>query len=147
MHYQRRDSGPPEPAPQVNTARLRENGPYAFNAALRLKGVDIGFRATLCRCGASKNKPFCDNSHISLGFKATGEPDTIESPPLAVRDGLLMVDPQPNGPLQVSGNLEICSGTGRTIRRLEAVRLCRCGGSRNKPFCDNTHAKIGFKAE
>ena len=44
------------------------------------------------------------------------------------------------------GNLEICSGTGRTIDRVTRVRLCRCGGSRTKPFCDNTHLKIGFEA-
>ena len=47
----------------------------------------------------------------------------------------------------MSGNLEICSGTGRTIDRVGRARLCRCDGARNKPFCDNTHLKIGFQAE
>jgi len=146
LTYRRTDGGPEEPAPDVNTIRLRENGPYAFRAALRLKGVDIGHRAVLCRCGQSQNKPFCDNSHIAAGFKATGEPDTIESVPLAARDGTLELEPQFNGPLLVTGNIEIVSGTGRTIRRTTRAHLCRCGGSRNKPFCDGTHNVIGFKA-
>jgi CDGSH-type Zn-finger protein len=64
---------------------------------------------------------------------------------LPVRDGPLEIEPQVNGPLKVSGNLEITSGTGRVVARVMGAALCRCGGSQNKPFCDGTHAKIGFK--
>lgn len=147
IRYSRKDGGPEEAAPPVNTIHLRENGPLAIHGDLKLGDVDVGFRATLCRCGASRRKPFCDGSHAKLPFKATGEPDTRPSQPLAVRNGPVEITPTLNGPLAVSGNLEICSGTGRTIDRLTRVRLCRCGGSRNKPFCDNTHARIGFKAD
>jgi len=58
----------------------------------------------------------------------------------------LSVDPLPDGPLQVMGNVEICAGTGRTVARAQNARLCRCGGSSTKPFCDGTHARIGFKS-
>ncbi|OUS08712.1 iron-binding protein [Rhodobacterales bacterium 52_120_T64] len=136
-----------EPAPEVNVVYLREDGPYAFKAPIIMDGEEAGFRATLCRCGASKNKPFCDGSHKDIGFKITGEPETRESEPLAVRNGPLTVKSQKNGPLVVSGNLEICAGTGRNIDRVQSVRLCRCGGSKTKPFCDNTHLKIGFKSD
>ena len=56
------------------------------------------------------------------------------------------VEPLYNGPLMVTGNVEIVTGTGHTVRRITRAQLCRCGGSRNKPFCDGTHSKIGFKA-
>ena len=108
---------------------------------------DDGFRATLCRCGASKNKPWCDGSHKDIDFKASGEPATIESEPLAVRDGPIDIELEKNGPLRVRANLEICTGTGRTVDRVSSAKLCRCGASRTKPFCDNTHIKIGFKTE
>jgi len=49
--------------------------------------------------------------------------------------------------LLANGNLEICSGTGRTINRVEKTALCRCGQSANKPYCDGTHSKVGFKAD
>ncbi|MGL4574210.1 MAG: CDGSH iron-sulfur domain-containing protein, partial [Burkholderiaceae bacterium] len=101
-------------------------------------------------CGASQNKPFCDGSHAAAGFTATGEPATginnTQTEMLAVRDGVLAIDPQIDGPLQVRGNLEITSGTGRVVARLNQCKLCRCGGSQSKPFCDGTHAKIGFKS-
>jgi CDGSH-type Zn-finger protein/uncharacterized Fe-S cluster protein YjdI len=145
--YHRHDGEPQEQAPPVNTIHLRENGPYAFRGPLTVDGKQIGFRATLCRCGASKRKPFCDGSHNALGFKATGEPDTKPSEPLAVRNGPVEIAPEKNGALVVTGNLEICSGTGRTIDRVTRARLCRCGGSRTKPFCDYTHLKIGFTTE
>jgi CDGSH-type Zn-finger protein/uncharacterized Fe-S cluster protein YjdI len=143
----RLDGGPGEAAPLVNTVRVLENGPLAVRATLQVRGVSAGFRATLCRCGASKNKPYCDGSHSAAGFQATGEPATKPSEPLGIRGGLLNVEPQPNGPLKLSGPVEIVSGTGRTVDRTAETWLCRCGHSKNKPYCDGTHRKIGFQAD
>ncbi|MDQ8051322.1 CDGSH iron-sulfur domain-containing protein, partial [Luteibacter sp.] len=144
--YRRHDGGDEEAAPSVNLIQLRENGPLGVRARIVLDGVPIGMRAVLCRCGASKHKPFCDGSHNDIGFQATGEPATVESNPLTVRDGPLGIDPEVNGPLVISGNVEICCGTGRTINRVTSARLCRCGDSSNKPFCDNTHRRNGFRS-
>jgi CDGSH-type Zn-finger protein/uncharacterized Fe-S cluster protein YjdI len=144
--YHRLDGVHDETAPPVNLAGVREAGPYAFRGQLQIDGEPAGFRATLCRCGASKNKPFCDSSHHDVGFSATGEPPTGKTDMLPVRDGVLAIDPEINGPLAVRGNLEITSGTGRVVARVVTTRLCRCGGSSTKPFCDRTHAKIGFKS-
>jgi CDGSH-type Zn-finger protein/uncharacterized Fe-S cluster protein YjdI len=146
IRYHRLDGAHDETAPPVNLAGIREAGPYAFRGQLQIDGEPVGFRATLCRCGASKNKPFCDSSHHEVGFSATGEPPSGKTDMLPVRDGPLAIEPEINGPLAVRGNLEITSGTGRVVARVVTARLCRCGGSSNKPFCDGTHAKIGFKS-
>jgi CDGSH-type Zn-finger protein/uncharacterized Fe-S cluster protein YjdI len=145
IRYRRKDGVSDETPPPVNLLSVRESGPYAVRAQLELDGRPQ-FRATLCRCGASKNKPFCDGSHHDVKFSATGEPATGTVDMLPVRDGVLEIDPELNGPLSVRGNLEILSGTGRAVARLTAARLCRCGGSANKPFCDGTHLKNGFKS-
>ncbi|HYO88002.1 MAG TPA: ferritin-like domain-containing protein [Candidatus Limnocylindrales bacterium] len=146
IQYQRKDGRPDEPPPPVNLVAIREAGPYAVRGTLRLDGADIGYRATLCRCGASRNKPFCDGSHHEIHFDASGEPASTTTDMLPVRDGPLAIDPQPDGPLQVRGNLEITTGTGRVVTRLTTVKLCRCGGSATKPFCDGSHARIGFRS-
>jgi CDGSH-type Zn-finger protein/uncharacterized Fe-S cluster protein YjdI len=147
IRYKRKDGKPDEQPPPVNLISVRENGPYAFRANIQLDGEPaFSYRMTLCRCGASKHKPFCDGSHNEIKFVASGEPATGKADMLAVRDGPLAIDPEFNGPLQVRGNMEIISGTGRVVARMESARLCRCGGSGNKPFCDNTHARIGFKS-
>jgi len=146
IRYRRRDGGPEEPVPPVNLAAVREAGPYAFRGQLQIDGAACGYRATLCRCGASKHKPFCDGSHHEAGFGASGEPPSGRTDMLSARDGVLAIDPQRDGPLRVRGNLEITSGTGRVVARLTSGFLCRCGGSASKPFCDGTHAKIGFRS-
>jgi len=146
IRVSRHDGGANEINPMVNTVLVRENGPLAINAEIVVAGAPIGTRATLCRCGESKNKPYCDSSHIAAGFAATGEPTTTESAALAKRDGALSITPYPNGPLGVAGPVEIISGTGRTVNRVERTALCRCGHSSNKPYCEGTHAKVGFVA-
>jgi CDGSH-type Zn-finger protein/uncharacterized Fe-S cluster protein YjdI len=149
IQYQRHDGGAQEAAPAVNIVRLRENGPLAFSAEME---VTLGHesvkasRLTLCRCGQSKNKPYCDGAHAAAGFIATGEVETLASETLPVRNGLLTITLAPNGPLLVTGNLEVCTGTGRTIDRVSKCALCRCGESKNKPFCDGSHRTAGFVA-
>lgn len=144
--YERIDGGAQEAPPAVNVLRVRENGPLAIHANTRIGSEASQYRATLCRCGASNSKPYCDGSHNAAGFLATGEPPTQASEPLAVRNGTLAVKPIKDGPLQITGSLELVSGTGRTLNRVQEAWLCRCGESKNKPYCDGTHKKNGFKA-
>jgi CDGSH-type Zn-finger protein/uncharacterized Fe-S cluster protein YjdI len=185
IRYERHDGKPNEAAPPVNVLNTRENGPNAVHGQLRLTVVgseaaqtaadgslqpggpnDVNtmaiFRATLCRCGASRRKPFCDGSHTTQYFAngavqdgpfvASGEPPTGQCEALATRNGPLIIEPQRNGPLRVQGNLEMCAGTGRSVFKVGApnadqTALCRCGNSRNKPFCDGSHAAAGFVAD
>ena len=146
IRYRRKDGGAEEAPPPVNLIQVRENGPLALRGRLTIDGEAIGYRATLCRCGQSQNKPFCDGSHKAAGFAATGEPVDGDVTPLAARDGPVAIRPQRNGPLAVSGNLEVLSGTGRTIRKATELRLCRCGASGAKPYCDGSHARVGFQS-
>jgi CDGSH-type Zn-finger protein/uncharacterized Fe-S cluster protein YjdI len=55
------------------------------------------------------------------------------------------IDPQPDGPLLVRGRLRIRDDSGLLIRADTRVALCRCGASKNKPFCDGSHEEIGFR--
>jgi uncharacterized Fe-S cluster protein YjdI/CDGSH-type Zn-finger protein len=73
LHYKRLDGGlaeaPDDPATIVPT----RNGPLYVRGLVQLRGADGAVliedtRMTLCRCGASRNKPFCDNSHHKAGF-------------------------------------------------------------------------------
>ncbi|MEE4197793.1 MAG: CDGSH iron-sulfur domain-containing protein [Bacteroidales bacterium] len=51
-----------------------------------------------------------------------------------------------NGPLMVEGPIELKNARGKEIKTEEKTFLCRCGGSKNKPFCDGTHKEIDFKS-
>jgi uncharacterized Fe-S cluster protein YjdI len=50
-----------------------------------------------------------------------------------------IVELRPGGPLYVRGRIRLTGPSGKVITEESRVALCRCGGSRNKPFCDNTH--------
>jgi uncharacterized Fe-S cluster protein YjdI len=56
-----------------------------------------------------------------------------------------IVEPTPNGPLLVYGNVTIKDANGQLTRKSNVTAFCRCGGSQNKPFCDGTHRKNGFE--
>jgi CDGSH-type Zn-finger protein len=50
-----------------------------------------------------------------------------------------------NGPILVKGECEMVDAEGKKIATKESFALCRCGGSKNKPFCDGTHKTNGFQ--
>ena len=174
---------------------------------------------SLCRCGQSKNQPYCDGSHTSCQFKgeekASHEPfmncaQRFEGPTLTLLDcedlcayarfcdvgkrvwelaqnsgnpedralcikeaqlcpaGRLVVvdketgqtlepatppsiglveDPseEVSGPIWLRGGIPVIGADGRPYEVREQQTLCRCGRSRNKPFCDGTHSSAGYK--
>ena len=147
----RKDEGPGEAAPARNTVVVANNGPLYLSGDLAIDGAAVDMdgvkrRAALCRCGASQNKPFCDNSHEKAGFADRGAVGSVGQA-LAAEGGPLTVKRAPNGPLLVSGNLTIVAASGRPAWTGTKAALCRCGLSKNKPFCDGAHAAGGFTAE
>jgi len=217
--------------------RVTEHGPYVVTGGVPLarqiivadsEGGSVdwqdgeSFEAAdeyrLCRCGQSANKPFCDGSHLRVGFDGTetasrdaylngateqdgpfvtltdNQPlcafarfcdvggqvwSLVEEPDeraaaLAVREAELcpsgrlvawnrhnrtafesefepsiglVEDPveKVSGPIWVRGGMPVIAADGTTYEPRNRVTLCRCGASRNKPFCDATHAAIGFR--
>jgi CDGSH-type Zn-finger protein/uncharacterized Fe-S cluster protein YjdI len=154
LHFQRRDGGAPEPVPEQNTIVPSRDGPLFLRGDLEVTGPGgtvllRDTRVALCRCGRSRNKPFCDNSHWSIAFNDDGEVfeggvKPAEAPP---PDGRLRITPTVDGPLELRGPLTVRSADGRVAFEGGRAALCRCGGSRNKPFCDASHVTRGFRSE
>ncbi|MCG7994102.1 MAG: CDGSH iron-sulfur domain-containing protein [Candidatus Thiodiazotropha taylori] len=139
-----------ETAAAENTVTVSYQGPYFVTGDLAIEGAPedmpgVRFRAALCRCGLSKNKPYCDNSHEGnfKDYGAVGE----TGEPLKESGGELKITPLEDGPLLLAGNVTVKASSGRTAWQGEKLALCRCGASKNKPFCDGTHNGIGFKTE
>ena len=218
--------------------KIVKNGPYLISGGLSLEkdivvsdkeGIPSGWKKgytyprqdtySLCRCGQSTNKPFCDGTHVKTGFNGTETSsrakydelaETIIGPGLALKDnekfcstGLfchrskdawnltedsaneeskqtaiqeacdcpsgrivacdkktgkpietdlepslgLIEDParKVSGPLRVKGGVPVESSDGSLYEVRNRVTLCRCGQSRNKPFCDGTHVAAKFQ--
>ena len=148
----RTEDGDTEKVPaEENTVVVAGDGPLYVQGALTIDGAasDMGgvkFRAALCRCGHSKNKPFCDNSHVEARFRdsgavgKSGDATAVSGGPLAFKNAT-------NGPLLVEGNFAIISGSGRRAWTGTKAALCRCGASKNKPFCDGSHVAAEFKSD
>jgi CDGSH-type Zn-finger protein len=205
------------------------NGPYLVTNAEKMqnsRGEQIQTRPqmALCRCGQSRNKPFCDGTHAHIGF--TGKklsdrvPDrddtyageritvfdnrgicahsgfctdnlaavfrqgqeqfvdpngsTVEAIIAAVRNcpsGALsygfggvesreevdqvremMITVSKDGPYRITGAMALENSQGSAEERaqgssLEHYSLCRCGQSKNKPFCSGMHWYVNFHDE
>ncbi|HTZ96162.1 MAG TPA: CDGSH iron-sulfur domain-containing protein [Terriglobales bacterium] len=151
LHYQAEDSKLAERPDPSNSVTTMAHGPLYVRGSLNVVTEDgqailSDTRMALCRCGASKNKPLCDNAHFAIAFEdegmaAPGEKATAEM----ATSGKLNLVPTTNGPLHLQGQVTIRNAEGQVIFEGTDTWLCRCGGSATKPFCDGTHQRIGFQ--
>ncbi len=129
-----------------NVVQVNPDGPLYVFGAVVVAEADAVSRTALCRCGASKTKPYCDGSHVKAGFKDAG-PIDADPGDVALASGPLTFTLIADGPLIAEGPLTLRAASGRDAMRGRRVALCRCGASQNKPFCDGSHTAAGFKAD
>lgn len=73
--------------------------------------------------------------------------DAVDAPPVAVEPAAprATIHVHENGPLEVQGEMTIVGADGHVLRESRRQYFCRCGSSANKPYCDNSHMRVGFK--
>jgi CDGSH-type Zn-finger protein len=57
----------------------------------------------------------------------------------------VIVEPSPNGPLRIRGEIIVKKLDGTEERKINITSFCRCGASNNKPYCDGSHKTINFQ--
>lgn len=134
-------------APEENTVRILPDGPLYVHADMQVNGEpEPTYRTALCRCGASRLMPRCDNSHKACGFRDAGKVGT-PLPSAADTPGALAIRAIPGGPLMIEGPFTLIDGAGNAGCKSGKAALCRCGASGMKPYCDGSHKSIGFTGE
>jgi uncharacterized Fe-S cluster protein YjdI len=98
-----------------------------------MKTIDQCPSGALSYKRASENRA-CENEAIG---NESGEMEKMQDEPVSIRV-------TKNGPLLVEGNYVLVDQEGKRIVSSGPFALCRCGSSRNKPFCDGSHVRTGF---
>jgi len=52
---------------------------------------------------------------------------------------------KPNGSIRVTGEVDFVDAEGKVVETKSDFSLCRCGASKDKPFCDGAHREAGFE--
>lgn len=145
LTYERLDDAPNEQIATTNTATIVPNGPVALRGQLTLGDTEYT-RLTLCRCGQSQNKPYCDGSHKQVSFDDHQLID-VEVPGELPSEGIVTLKPISNGPVLFNGKLTVNKIDNSGLCQRDKGAICRCGESQNKPFCDGSHKASGFEAD
>ena len=77
----------------------------------------------------------CPSGALSYSIKGQAQPVADREPAITI---------EKNGPLRITGGIELKDTNRGQGAPHEHYTLCRCGASKNKPFCDGTHTKICF---
>lgn len=128
--------------------RLVEGGPAILEGDVEIVGSDgqtrRAERLSICRCGESSRKPYCDGTHRTCGYIEPGRVGTGKVLPIPEGLGHLRASVKPNGSIRVEGPFRLEGPAGEVILESGAASLCRCGKTQNPPFCDGSHKTCGF---
>ena len=124
----------------ANELQVTPGGPLKMTGNITLIDEDGSVthanNLSLCRCGASKNKPLCDDQHLEIEFFDGGAVSQLSDWMPVTRPQTITVTAVKNGPLKFRGYLRIFNKKGQECITMSGT-LCRCGKSSKKPFCDN----------
>ena len=144
----KRHDGAPEYEPQRPAVAIPiDDGPLLVMGDLLVLGPDgetiaEEHRLTLCRCGRTKNQPFCDNSYLMAGFRSRdyeARPEAGREPGPGAEQGKTTITATRDGSLHFEGRVVVMSPDGEQLADRDDIWLCRCGRSGSKPFCDASH--------
>lgn len=130
----------------ANELLVTNGGPLRMSGNITLINEDGSVthsnNLTLCRCGASKSKPNCDDQHLEVEFFDSGAIGQLSDWMPVNRPQTITVTCVKNGPLKFRGYLRIYNKKGQECITMSGA-LCRCGKSSKKPFCDNKQQCAG----
>ncbi|MEO5593246.1 MAG: (4Fe-4S)-binding protein [Chitinophagaceae bacterium] len=86
----------------------------------------------------------CPSGALSYS-KNTGLPEAVAATAPMATAGITNIECLVNGPLLVKGDIVVKKSDGTEEVKTGSVALCRCGASKNKPYCDGGHRAIGFE--
>ena len=148
LRFERLDGGPQDDPQRPTVAIPIPDGPLLVMGDLRVQNpegeaiADGERRITLCRCGRTRNQPFCDNSHLMAGFRSrefTPKPNAGKRPDPADDEGTTTITATRDGSLHFEGRVVVMTQEGEVLADADDLWLCRCGRSGSKPFCDSSH--------
>ncbi len=133
-----------------NEALITSAGPLRITGNLTIVSeegsVSYANHIDLCRCGKSKTGPSCDSQHLDAEFLHSGRMQEISDTASSSRPSKITLSCNKNGPVTFHGRLRLHNSMGQECIKMRGA-LCRCGQSANKPFCDGSHEKTGFRSK
>jgi CDGSH-type Zn-finger protein len=145
-----KNQGAPRLLEVPNEVLVQNGGPLQVTGNITLIGEDGSVRyanhLTLCRCGASGSKPTCDGQHLEREFLHTGKILEASEIPATQRASKITISCIKDGPITFRGRLRLHNQFGQECVKMRGS-LCRCGHSANKPFCDGSHERVGFRTK
>lgn len=133
-----------------NEALVTSGGPLRITGNLTIVDEDgkitYANHIDLCRCGKSRSKPTCDSQHLDAEFLHSGRMQEISDAPASDRPTKITLSCNKDGPVTFRGRLRLHNSMGQECTKMRGA-LCRCGQSTNKPFCDGSHERTGFRSK
>lgn len=145
-----KNQGAPRLLDVPNEALVTNGGPLQITGNITLVKEDgtvqYANHLTLCRCGSSNAKPLCDGQHVDREFLHAGKIAEVSEITASDRPSKITISCIKDGPLTFRGRLRLHNQFGQECVKMRGS-LCRCGHSANKPFCDGSHERTGFRSK